>query len=316
MANPEKIVTRELVFEVADRLKAQGIEPTNRKVLHETGGSLTTIASHLRDWKAQQDIPAPAKIEATLPPTVAEIGLQSVAAIWQACAAEARKDFEVVTEQANQRVKAAEEERDRVLTELGEAETDLNTEREEVARLTPLLAQEREQRAKLQEQNNHLQSETEKAAAVVLEVERRAASLLESLTHAREEESRLQSISDRQAREVEQLRAALDTERQQREKAELSCAARKTELATAEANNSNLTEKIADLKKSSTAEILRISEKMQKLEAENLAARRHAEESAVECGTMKGQVETLRKQVDSQTTIIKGFSPLGDKKTK
>jgi len=282
MANPEKIVTREIVFEVADRLKAAGIDPTNRKVLQEIGGgSMTTIASHLRDWKTHQEIPAPVTVEVAVPPAVAKTGADAVAAIWQACNAEAKREFESVTEQANQRVKAAEDERDRVLTELSEAEADLNAEREAVVLL-------REKLAELQEQNNSLSSEAAQARAVVHEVERRASSLA----------------------------ASVQAEREQCEKLVQSERKLATELATAQANNTHLAEQLDDVKKRGAAEIVRMSERAQKVEAESMDARKEAKEAAAAASKLSGQVETLRKQVASQETMIKNFAVQGDKKGK
>ena len=78
-----------MVFDEADRLKANGVEPTNRKLLHELGGSMTTIAGFLRDWKAQQSIAVPGPVETLdVPAAVVDAGNQAVGAIWQACHAE------------------------------------------------------------------------------------------------------------------------------------------------------------------------------------------------------------------------------------
>ena len=194
MANAEKIVTRELVFEVADRIRAEGVEPSNRKVLQEIGGgSMTTIAGHLREWKTRQSIAVPTPVVVEVPPVVVEAGNQAVAVIWQTCSAEARREVEAVTEQANQRIKVAEEERDRVLTELAEAEEELSVEHQKVERLTNALVSEGHQLQALRDSNQHFQAESEKAKAVADEVEHRAADLADSLSHERERAERLQS---------------------------------------------------------------------------------------------------------------------------
>jgi chromosome segregation ATPase len=210
MANAEKIVTRELVFEVADRIRAEGIEPSNRKVLQEIGGgSMTTIAGHLREWKAHQSIAVPTPADVVqVPPLVVEAGNQAVAVIWQACSAEARREVEAVTEQANQRVKVAEEERDRVLTELAEAEEELSVEHHRVDALKNELLSEGQQLQVLRDSSQHFQAESEKAKAVADEVERRAAGLADALSHERERADRLQS-------DIEQVASACSQAKQE-----------------------------------------------------------------------------------------------------
>jgi chromosome segregation ATPase len=125
-ASEKSFVTREAVFAEADRQKAAGVEPSNRTLLRALGGSMTTIAGHFREYKARQDIAAPVAPEnIEVPTSVIDAGKQAVGAIWQVCHAEARREIELLTEQANQRVKEAENERDKVLGELAEAETEL-----------------------------------------------------------------------------------------------------------------------------------------------------------------------------------------------
>lgn len=115
-------VTREMVFAEANRLAAAGITPTNRKLIQSLGGSSTTVAPFLRDWKATQALKSETSAEASdVPASVIESGNQAAVAIWQVCYAEARREVGVLTEQANQRVQNAERERDAVLLELDEA---------------------------------------------------------------------------------------------------------------------------------------------------------------------------------------------------
>ncbi len=328
MANVEKIVTREVVFETADRLKASGVEPSNRKVLHELGGgSMTTIAGHLRDWKAQQDIAAPAPVEAVeVPASVLDAGNHAVAAIWQACSIEARREIEAVTEQANQRVKEAEGDRDKVLTELAEAEAELTTEQARAVALEKDVAGLRDQCTTLQADNEHLQTEEQKAKAVAEEIERRAAELADSLKHEREradklavELAALQPVAQRVASvesandglrvENDRLRESLAAERQQREELAKAERSQATELARAQADNTRLAEQLADVKKRSTEEILRGSEKLQRMEAEREAARREAGEAAVANGKLSGQLEALQRQVSEQTATLRALTP-------
>jgi predicted nuclease with TOPRIM domain len=189
----EKIViTREMVFDEAGRLKASGVDPTNRKLLQELGGSMTTIAGFLRDWIAQQSIAAPAQVDIQdVPAGVVDAGKQAVCAIWQACHAEARREIEAVTEKTSQRVDEVETDRDRVLTELAEAEAEMMIERARAAALDSELTALREAHVAMQGQNQHLLSEVQKAKAVAQEIERRAGDLDANHKHERDRADKL-----------------------------------------------------------------------------------------------------------------------------
>lgn len=51
------------VARVADSLLGKGIEPTNRLVLAEVGGSATTVHKHLKAWREARPKAAPAAPE-------------------------------------------------------------------------------------------------------------------------------------------------------------------------------------------------------------------------------------------------------------
>jgi SOS-response transcriptional repressor LexA len=76
------------------RLKGEGVAPTNRKILHELGGgSMKTIATYLREWKAQQSIQAPARADAVeIPQLVLEALNQAGLISWAAATAEIRRE--------------------------------------------------------------------------------------------------------------------------------------------------------------------------------------------------------------------------------
>lgn len=323
MANIEKIVTREVVFEVADRLKASGVEPSNRKVLHELGGgSMTTIAGHLRDWKAQQEIAGPAQTDSVeVPTSVLDVGNHAVGAIWQACSIESRREIEAIAEQANQRVKEAEGDRDKVLSELAEAEMELTAEQSCIVALEKDIAGLRDQCTTLQFDNEHLQSEERKAKAVTEEIERRATELANSLKHERERATKLSSelgalqlvaqrvVSVESANEGlhgenDRLRESMDVERRQREELAKAERLQATELAIAQAENARLSEKLAEVEKRNADEILSINDKLQRMERERDAARVEVGEAAIANAKLSGQIEAIRQQVNEQTAAL------------
>lgn len=339
VANPEKIVvTREMVFEAADRLKADGIEPTNRKLLGELGGSMTTIAAFLRDWRAHQSIAVPPKAETVdIPAVVLDAGNQALSAIWQVCLAEQQRKVEQVTEEANARVKETESDRDRVLTELAEADGELKAERARCEDATANLARLRVEHIAMQTHNEQLANEAQQARAVAEEISRRADELAESFKHERdradklaEELAALQPVAQRVAAvesengslraEVERLRESVVQEREQREALARAERAQAAELAQAQARAAGLTEQLDDVKKRSAeqidelkqrgaGEILRLQERVQRAEQDRETARQELAAAAAASGKLAGQVEVLQQQVSEQAATLRAFSP-------
>lgn len=343
MATPQEkiVVTRDMVFDEADRLKASGVEPTNRKLLHELGGSMTTIAGFLRDWKAQQSIAVPAQVETLdVPAAVVDAGNQAIGAIWQACHAEARREIEAVTEKANQRVKDAEVDRDNVLTELAQADAELTAERARAAALDIELAGLREVHAAMQEQNEHLVTEEQKAKAVAEEIARRADDLDASHKHERdradklaEELAALQPVAQRAVAaegandglraEAARLRDELAAERAQREALAKAERAQATDLAKAEAQVTTLAgqlddakrrgaEQLDELKKRSADEIARLGERAAQADRERDAARQDLAAAVQASSKLAGQVEALQHQVVEQTATLRALTPKPD----
>jgi chromosome segregation ATPase len=319
MANPEKVITRELVFETADRLKANGIEPSNRKLLHELGGSMTTIAGFFRDWKAHQDIAAPVPGEAVeIPGAVADAGKRAIAAIWQACADEAKREIDAIIEQANQRVRDAESDRDKVLAELAEAEAEISAEKERTASLTADVAQLVEQNAGLRNMNEQLAAEAEKVAAVNAEMSRRADQLAEALSHAREEAAAAQAQRDRLAEAERQLMSDLVRKTAEAE----HCAA---QLETTRAALAELKQKTAEtvdhvmrerdaarLEVTEAAaivsryigQITHLETQIMQLERDRNAARQEATDATTAASRQAGQIDALTAQVASQLAAL------------
>lgn len=327
MANPEKIASRELVFEIADRMKASGLNPTNRSVLHEIGGgSMTTIAGHLRDWKAQQEIVAPALLETIeVPASVTDAGNHALAAIWQACSAEARREIDTVTEQANQRIKDTEADRDNVLTELAEAESEVNSLQSKITDLDQAVRDSNRERAELLAKNEEFQAETQKARAVADEINRRADELATSLKHEREraekleeEVAGLQPVAQRAATaehenvtlraDIERLREELNAERRLHELASQEERKQAGLAQVAEAEVRHLTAQIADIKAQSEEHLATALKTTDTLHRELENARLNATDLTYKNGAMKGELDALQRQVQEQTVTLRALT--------
>lgn len=314
MSSQEKpVVTREMVFAECDRLKASGVEPTNRKLLQELGGSMTTIAGFLREWRAQQSLVAPPAAEVVeVPATVAEAGSAAVAAIWNACHIEARREIETITEQANQRVQLVVTDRDSVLGELEAADNELKAARANAAELTAALEALRTDYTTMQTQA--VGREAASAATIeqmTLQIEAHASELVR--VHADLNESR-------QAHAAELSRLTADFARQLTEQAEAVRAAN-NEAARLRAKLDDETDKLAlakaaeleNFKKLTTSQAeaaalaaqvrddsTRHADAVKKLEGEMAALRAEVSEASGKLAAASGERDTLRNQVKDQ----------------
>ncbi len=116
----EKIVTDEIVFEIAEQLTAKGEKVTNRAVWSAIGGgSMTTISQALRRWKEQQDLQVNQPIERTpLPVALVDVVHHAAAQLWEAAQAETKAELEQLAQATNARIAEAHSERDEALAEL------------------------------------------------------------------------------------------------------------------------------------------------------------------------------------------------------
>jgi chromosome segregation ATPase len=282
VANPETIATKDAVFEIASRLKGEDVAPTNRKILHELGGgSMKTIAAYLREWKAQQAIQAPARTDAVeIPQVVLEALNQAGLIIWAAATAEIRREIEAVTEQANQRVKESETERDSVLTELSEAETELQD----------LRLQAGQEQARLTGDIESLTSQIERLTAQLAEANRvasaeaaRASELEKQVADTRSERDRLHGELDVERKRLDQLE-----EQHRQELAQLR--------QSASEESTRLRGEMTEQKKRAADEIARCSERAQRAEGEALSARKEAASARENAAKCQGEIEAVRSQ--------------------
>ncbi|MFC0134346.1 hypothetical protein CR105_23075 [Massilia eurypsychrophila] len=318
MSSQEKpVVTRVMVFAECDRLKASGVEPTNRKLLQELGGSMTTIAGFLREWRAQQSLVAPPAAEVVeVPATVAEAGSAAVAAIWNACHVEARREIETITEQANQRVQHVVTDRDSVLGELEAADNELKAARASVAELTDALEALRAEFTALQTQA--VGREAASAATIeqmTLQIEGHTSELVRvhaDLNESRQahaaELSRLTADFARQLTEqTEAVRAANDEAARLRAKLDDES----DKLAVAKAGELESFKKLTTSQAEAAAALAQVRDEntrhadaVKKLEGEMAALRAEGSESARKLAATAGECEALRAQVKSQLEVI------------
>lgn len=228
-------VTREKVFAEANRLKALGIDLSVRKLLRALGGSATTISGLLREWRAQEEIEAPTSPEdIEIPAGVMAAAKLAAVDIWQVCNVESQKNVNLVTEQANQRVKEAQMERDQALVELAESEAELISAQDRAAELEAEVATVRqavtaaanaeaglkaaaaEMRHQIDAQMSELQQQRDAAAsecdALRVQASKMAISLHEQLVGLREQVSALTAQRDAIAGECHALRVQVSSQ--------------------------------------------------------------------------------------------------------
>ncbi len=116
----ERVVTDNMVFEVADRLTAEGEKVTNRAILTAIGGgSMTTISQALRRWKESQVLQvAQPIVRAPLPASIIDVLHAAAAQLWDAALAETKSELDQLAQATNVRVAEAQSERDDTLAEL------------------------------------------------------------------------------------------------------------------------------------------------------------------------------------------------------
>lgn len=144
-------ITKELIFDLADQLVAQGTEPTNLKLreMNSNRGSLSSITPHLKAWREQRS----AEAVESLPDMPEDRLLSVLRPVWA----------ELVREsQAALKAEQAIFERDRAefVTETENYITEIDRQADEVERLTAELAESQQLN---QQQSIELSTLTERA---------------------------------------------------------------------------------------------------------------------------------------------------------
>ena len=143
-----KKVTREAIWAAADRLMANGQEPTLAGVCNQTGGSYTTISAELAAWRERRS--EPVQLAEPVPTAVAEAVQELAPQLWAVAVAEIdmrlageRKAFAIAQRESEKQVAEATGIADELRADLDQTKRDLEQSqqettnaRENVARLT------------------------------------------------------------------------------------------------------------------------------------------------------------------------------------
>lgn len=275
--------TPEQVFETADKIAASGQEVTPTVLLTMLGGgSLTTIYKHLDAWHAaRKEASAPVVID--MPEGVKTAFNQA----WQAAATEAAKEVAAIREKAYAEVKAMTRRLEEAIANIAQLEVEADADATKMDALEKELAAEK--------------ATASKAATEAVKRESSFAATVEQMQH---------QITAQQA-ELARVHAEQDTMRKQQAiETERFMERERTmvkELATAQITVERLTEQLKDQKQRSVEVIAKLEESKKKIAAELHTTRTEAHACATQLGTLSGQCEALRAQIQSQETLIKNF---------
>jgi colicin import membrane protein len=165
---PRTGVTREQVFEAADQLAQEGIQPTTKLVRDRTGGSFSTITPHLAAWKDER-------------------GRAVWAAAWNAAQEAVKTERDGLTAARRE----MDKERAELAQEIGELESKLEAAEGERATLANSLAEEEKRHRAADERMGNLRIENARLEERIANTERRADELRDQVTRLEGELARL-----------------------------------------------------------------------------------------------------------------------------
>lgn len=189
-------ITKELVFDLADQLVVQGIDPTNLKIreMNDNRGSLSSITPHLKAWREQRSSEA---VE-SLPDMPEERLLSVLRPVWSELARESQAVLKA--EQA-----IFENDRAQFMAETESYISEIDRQADEVERLTAELALSQQQN---QQQSMELSTLTERADQQAKRIENLQQDKLDLDKNAQELRSEL-AIAHKHGEQLqEQLTAA------------------------------------------------------------------------------------------------------------
>lgn len=183
-------ITREQILETASRLQAQGIKPTQTNVREALGGgSFTTIAEALREWRADQDQTAQLQ-QVVIPSDITDRTQVLIAQVWET--AQTLANDRLVKER-----EALEHKEALINAEIDESNKIIETLENEQAELTAQLDTLTNDNSLLNGKNNELESFNN--------------SLNTQLTTEKARSHQLQARLDEQIAKIEHLTADLAT---------------------------------------------------------------------------------------------------------
>ena len=190
-------ITREQILETASRLQAQGIKPTQTNVREALGGgSFTTIAEALREWRADQDQTAQLQ-QVVIPSDITDRTQVLIAQVWET--AQTLANDRLVKER-----EALEHKEALINAEIDEANKVIETLENEQAELTAQLDTLTNENSSLNTRNNELENIVN-SLKTQLQAEKDRAD--QATAHA----NQLQAKLDEQNAKIERLTADLAT---------------------------------------------------------------------------------------------------------
>lgn len=323
--------TQEQVFEVADKLAAEGKEVTPTSLREVLGrGSFSTLGKHIDAWQeARKTAPVPVVID--MPESVKA----AFAQCWQAAAAEAGKEIAAIREKADAEIKGTKRRLDEALAEVERLEEDANTD---------AAALESAQASLAQTAKDAQQAATDAAAReaalsatadqMAKQIEAQQAEL--SHVHAEADAARKQHAAEvarltgDYSRQLAEAASALQAAQADadRLRGQLAEAAEKLETvsvrertkieeaATAKAEAARLADQLKEQKARSVEVIGKLEKSKQGLEADLTASRKEARTASGDLARAQGELEALRTQVARLNDTIRGLAAPGEKKGK
>ena len=183
---PRPGVTREQVFEAADALAQEGIQPTAKLVRDRTGGSFSTITPHLAAWKDERGGRGVANIP-DMPESVANANWAVWAAAWNA--AQEAIDTERAGLSAARR--EMEKERAEMASEIVELEAKLEAAQAERESLAATLEAETRRHREAEEKMGDLKIANARLEERIANTEKRADELRDQVIRLEGELARL-----------------------------------------------------------------------------------------------------------------------------
>lgn len=282
-------ITREQILETASRLQAQGIKPTQTNVREALGGgSFTTIAEALREWRADQDQTAQLQ-QVVIPSDITDRTQVLIAQVWET--AQTLANDRLVKER-----EALEHKEALINAEIDESNKIIETLENEQAELTAQLDTLTNDNSLLNGKNNELENLNN--------------SLKTQLTAEKDRADQLQAKLDEQNAKIERLTADLATATANATQATKNAQehAQRADQAIAELQNTHIENAKLIGKSDTLADQLTKSEALTATQAEkiNLLTAQVAklEQIEKENAELKRMIENNRKVDDKQQSLL------------
>ena len=183
---PRTGVTRDQVFEAADALAQEGIQPTAKLVRDRTGGSFSTITPHLAAWKDERGGRGISNI-----PDMPEIVANANWAVWAAAWNAAQDAIKTERDGLSAARRELEKERAEMASEIVELEAKLEAAQAERESLAATLEAETKRHREAEEKMGELKIANARLEERIANTERRADELRDQVTRLEGELARL-----------------------------------------------------------------------------------------------------------------------------